>query len=253
MHYTQETNPVAADRSAPRILIVDDDTDIRSLLSEFLEGKGLNVSQAANGTKMWDVLGAQHVDLVVLDINLPGTDGLELCRALRADSGVPVIMLTARSSPIDRVTGLETGADDYVCKPFEPLELLSRIRSVLRRATAALAPEGPGRTPVRLHFANWTLDVNARHLIDPQGVLVLLSGAEYRLLNIFLEQPNTVLTRDRVMELIHGRDAGPFDRSIDLQVSRLRQKIEDDSKYPKIIKTVRNEGYILTAPVRVDY
>jgi two-component system, OmpR family, response regulator len=244
---------VSTGQRSTRVLIVDDDTEIRTLLAEFLEHNGLAVARAADAQGMRAVLDTELMDLVVLDINLPGINGLELCRALRADSDLPVIMLTARTSPMDRIAGLETGADDYVCKPFEPLELLSRIRSVLRRSGSATARDECGNTPARVHFGDWTLDFYARHLIDPQGVLVVLSGMEYRLLRIFLEQPNTILSRDHVMDRIHGRDSGPFDRSIDLQVSRLRQKIEVNSRDPKIIKTVRNEGYILTATVRVDY
>jgi two-component system OmpR family response regulator len=235
------------------ILIVDDDHDIRSLLSEFLEGNGLRAFQAANGAEMQRLLQSEHIDLLVLDLNLPGTNGLELCRELRADSNLPVIMLTAKTSSIDRILGLETGADDYVCKPFEPLELLSRIRSVLRRTQARAAGEEVATEPVRMRFAGWQLDLIARHLINPRGVLVSISGAEFRLLKIFLDRPNRVLNRDQLMDLMHGRDAGPFDRSIDLQISRVRQKIEVDSKSPQIIKTVRNEGYILTTPVLVDY
>jgi two-component system OmpR family response regulator len=235
------------------ILIVDDDSDIRSLLSDFLEGNGLHAFQAANGVEMQQLLESERIDLLVLDLNLPGTNGLELCRELRTDSNLPVIMLTAKTSSIDRIVGLETGADDYVCKPFEPLELLSRIRSVLRRTQATAAGEEVSTEPVRMRFSGWQLDIISRHLINPRGVVVSISGAEFRLLKIFLDRPNRVLNRDQLMDLMHGRDAGPFDRSIDLQISRVRQKIEVDSKSPNIIKTVRNEGYILTTPVTVDY
>ena len=161
-------------------------------------------------------------------------------------------MLTAKTSPIDRVVGLESGADDYVCKPFEPLELLSRIRSVLRRVHAGHDVENTNQEATRIHFAGRILDLTARHLINETGVIVSLSGAEFRLLRIFLEHPNRVLSRDQLMDLIHGRDTTPFDRSIDLQVSRLRQRIEGDTKSPTIIKTVRNEGYVLSASVKVD-
>jgi len=228
------------------VLIVDDDNDIRSLLSEFLERNGLETSQAGDGEKMWDALKSHHIDLVVLDINLPGTDGISLCRQLRINSNLPVIMLTAKTSPLDRVVGLETGADDYVCKPFEPLELLSRIRSVLRRTKHTAAGEIEPHDVVKINFSEWTLDLTARHLIDPNSVIISLSGAEFRLLEMFLNRPNRILSRDQIMDYIHGRDTGPFDRSIDLQVSRLRQKIEKDPKSPSIIKTVRNEGYILS-------
>lgn len=235
-----------------RVLIVDDDHDIRLLLSDFLERNGLQVWQAADGKSMWQSLESQPVDLVVLDLNLPGTDGISLCRELRTTSNLPVIMLTARTSPIDRIVGLETGADDYVCKPFEPLELLSRIRSVLRRVTLAAAGEYDVREPRRMRFSGWTLELTARHLLDPRGVVISLSGAEFRLLKLFLDRPNRILSRDAIMEHMHGRESGPFDRSIDLQVSRLRQKIEENSKAPTLLKTIRNEGYLLASAVEVE-
>lgn len=235
-----------------QVLIVDDDDDIRSLLSEFLERNGLQVLQAADGDSMREVLKSRPVDLVVLDLNLPGEDGLSLCRQLRIDSNLPVVMLTARTSSIERIIGLETGADDYVCKPFEPLELLSRIRSVLRRARLTAASIHDTCEPARIHFSGWVLDIGARHLQDPQGVIISLSGAEFRLLKTFLDRPNRILNRDQLMDILHGREASAFDRSIDLQISRLRQKIEQDSKSPTILKTVRNEGYILTSPIRIE-
>jgi two-component system OmpR family response regulator len=234
------------------VLIVDDDHDIRLLLSDFLERNGLQVWQAADGESMWQSLQSQPVDMVVLDLNLPGTDGIALCRELRTTSNLPVIMLTARTSPIDRIVGLETGADDYVCKPFEPLELLSRIRSVLRRVTLAAAGEYDVREPRRMRFSGWTLELTARHLLDPRGVVISLSGAEFRLLKLFLDRPNRILSRDAIMEHMHGRESGPFDRSIDLQVSRLRQKIEENSKMPTLLKTIRNEGYLLASAVEVE-
>ena len=240
------------DMQSLHILIVDDDQDIRHLLSEFLERNGLRAHQAADGEEMRAVLASRHIDLVVLDLNLPGEDGLFLCRQLRADSNLPVIMLTAKTSPIDRVMGLETGADDYVCKPFEPLELLSRIRSVLRRSRPAGDNNLPSPEIVRMHFSGWILDLVARHLINDKGVIISLSGAEFRLLKIFLEHPNRVLSRDQLMDFIHGRDTTPFDRSIDLQISRLRQRMEGDGKHPTLIKTIRNEGYVLAAAVKVE-
>jgi two-component system OmpR family response regulator len=238
--------------STTQVLIVDDDHEIRTLLAEFLERNGLQVFQAGEGESMWRELQHHPVDLVVLDLNLPGEDGLSLCRRLRANSNLPVIMLTAKTSPLDRVMGLETGADDYICKPFEPLELLSRIRSVMRRVRTHSNQVQEATDRVRIHFAGWTLDLTARHLVNERGVIVSLSGAEFRLLKIFLEHPNRILSRDQLMDLIHGRDTTPFDRSIDLQVSRLRQRIEGDSKAPSIIKTVRNEGYVLATSVTVE-
>ncbi len=248
-----QTNCQQVSEIKTNVLIVDDDSDIRSLLSEFLDSNGLHAFQAGNGDEMWAILKSETIDLVVLDLNLPVTNGLDLCREMRATSRLPVIMLTAKTHPIDRIIGLETGADDYVCKPFEPLELLSRIRSVLRRARADADEVGSEQEPVRIHFAGWTLDLVARHLNNPQGVVVSLSAAEYRLLKIMLDRPNRVLSRDQLMDLLHGRDASHFDRSVDLQISRVRQKIEADSKSPAIIKTVRNEGYVLTAAIKIGY
>jgi two-component system, OmpR family, response regulator len=243
---------MATNEQTTHVLIVDDDDDIRSLLSDFLERNRLTAFQAPNGEVMRNILKSQHIDLVVLDLNLPDEDGLSLCRQLRSTSNLPVIMLTAKTDPIDRIVGLESGADDYVCKPFEPLELLSRIRSVLRRTQQLGVSESKTRESIRMHFSGWILDLTARHLLDPQGVVISLSGAEFRLLKIFLDRPNRILNRDQIMDIMHGRDAGAFDRSIDLQVSRLRQKIELDPKSPVIIKTVRNEGYILATSVKVE-
>ncbi|HEY8119162.1 MAG TPA: response regulator [Methylophilaceae bacterium] len=231
------------------VLIVDDDLDIRTLLAEYLEGHGCHTLLAADGVAMWEVLDKHEINLVVLDLNLPGSDGLSLCRALRLKSDIAIIMLTARSAPLDRVLGLEIGADDYVCKPFEPRELLSRIRSVLRRTTNH---EQKPNEPTRLHFSGWILDLTARHLVNPQGVIISLSGAEFRLLKIFVDHPNQVLSRDHLLNLTQGRDAEPFDRAVDIQVSRLRQKLEEDAKDPQIIKTVRNEGYVLATHVEIE-
>lgn len=233
------------------ILIVDDDLDIRTLLAEYLEVYGCTTLLAADGQEMWEVINRHPVNLIVLDLNLPGRDGLTLCRELREKSDLPIIMLTARTAPFDRVLGLEMGADDYVCKPFEPRELLSRIRSVLRRFNSP-SNERKSDAINRIQFAGWILDLVTRHLINPQGVIVSISGSEYRLLKIFLDSPNQILNRDHILNLTQGRDADPFDRSIDIQVSRLRQKLEEDSKDPQIIKTVRNEGYILATQVQVE-
>ncbi|GBG12519.1 two-component system [Novimethylophilus kurashikiensis] len=233
--------------SQPNILIVDDDPDIRMLLAEYLENNGCLTTTAPDGEGMWRALGEHAVDLIVLDLNLPGKDGLTLCRELRVKSDIPVIMLTARDATLDRIVGLEMGADDYLGKPFEPRELLSRIRTVLRRIQAPR--EQQAAEPEQLRFAGWTLDLTARHLINPQGVIVSLSSAEFRLLKIFATHPNHVLNRDQILNMTQGRDADPFDRSIDLQVSRLRQKLGEDARTPQLIKTVRNEGYVLAAQV----
>ncbi len=231
-----------------RVLVIDDDREIRTLLAEYLDANGYRTRAVADGREMWAALEAGSFDLIVLDLTLPGDDGLTLCRTLRARSSLPVIMLTARGAPLDRIIGLEMGADDYLPKPFEPRELLARIRSVLRRAPAGAAP--PARTHGRtLRFGEWTLDLTARHLVNASGVVVALSGAEFRLLTIFLDHSHGILTRDRLLDLTHGRELDAFDRSIDLQVSRLRHKLGDDARSPRLIKTVRSEGYIFTANV----
>ena len=233
------------------ILIVDDDREIRSLLADYLESNGYRTLGAADGAAMWRVLDEARPDLVVLDLNLPGDDGLTLCRKLRAQSTLPVIMLTARGEPVDRILGLEMGADDYLAKPFEPRELLARIRSVLRRSHA-MPSNAPSDTVRRLRFSGWTLDLEARHLLNPDGLAIMLSGAEFRLLRVFLEHPNRVLNRDQLLNLTQGRDADPFDRSIDIQISRLRQKLGEDARLPQIIKTVRNGGYVLAGQVSAE-
>ena len=239
----------------PTILVVDDDREIRQLLADYLDANGFRTLTAVNGTDMHRSLDAARIDLIVLDLTLPGEDGLTLCRNLRAHavhSGIPVIMLTARGEPLDRILGLEMGADDYLAKPFEPRELFARIRSVLRR-THALPPNMAASEAQTMQFGDWTLDLIARHLLNQQGVVVALSGAEFRMLKVFLEHPNRVLNRDQLLELTQGREADPFDRSIDIQISRLRQKLGDDARTPRIVKTVRNEGYVLAIAVSVAY
>jgi len=232
--------------SQGHILVVDDDNEIRKLVADYLQLNGYRVSAARDGAEMRQVLENDPPDLVVLDLMLPGEDGLSLCRDLRAKSNLPVIMLTARSDEIDRIIGIEMGADDYLGKPFNPRELLARIKSVLRRARVAPVTASDAR---RLRFAGWTVDCIARHLIDAQGLIVPLSGAQYRLLMVFLNHPDRVLDRDKLVDLTLGREATPFDRSIDVQISRLRQLLRDNGREPAIIKTVRNEGYVLAAAV----
>lgn len=238
--------------TSSKILIVDDDRDIRSLLADYLDGHGYSTMMAADGNAMWAALDSNQIDLVVLDLNLPGDDGLTLCRNLRAKSSMPVIMLTARSEPLDRILGLEMGADDYLPKPFEPRELLARIRSVLRRTQSATLGSN-GEQIQRMKFADWTLDLTARHLISPDDMVIALSGAEFRMLTIFLDHPNRILNRDQLLNMTHGRDADPFDRSIDIQISRLRQKLREDARSPQIIKTVRNGGYVLSVTVTAEH
>lgn len=233
------------------VLVVDDDAEIRSLLREYLQKNGYRVTGVADGKGMWGALDAGRADIVVLDLMLPGDDGLTLCRNLRARSEVPVIMLTARGEETDRIVGLEMGADDYLAKPFNPRELLARIKSILRRSRALpgnLQPEAAHA----IRFAGWTLDPAARNLLSPEGVVVALSGTEYKLLRIFLAHPNRVLNRDQLIDLMLSRDATPFDRSIDVQVSRLRHRLGEGAKEPAIIKTVRGEGYVLSVPIEME-
>ena len=233
------------------VLVVDDDSEIRNLLREYLQKNGYRVTAVADGRAMWAALDAAGMDIVVLDLMLPGDDGLTLCRTLRARSELPVIMLSARGEETDRIVGLEMGADDYLAKPFNPRELLARIKSILRRARAL--PENLQPDDARtIHFSGWVLDIAARNLRSPDGVLVALSGTEYKLLRIFLAHPNRVLSRDQLIDLMLSRDATPFDRSIDVQVSRLRHRLGEDPKEPGIIKTVRGEGYVLSVPVEVE-
>jgi two-component system OmpR family response regulator len=233
------------------ILIVDDDAEIRSLLGNYLRKKGYRASVAADGKAMWTALARGKVDLIVLDLMLPGEDGLTLCRDLRAKSDTPVIMLTALGEETDRIVGLEMGADDYLGKPFSPRELLARIKSVLRRYRSL--PRSLRADAARnIAFAGWRLDIAARHLVSADGVVSSLSGAEFQLLKIFLSHPNHVLSRDQLMVLAKGREADPTDRTIDIQVSRLRHRLGDDPADPKIIKTVRGEGYVLAATVELE-
>jgi len=230
------------------ILVVDDDAEIRSLLGDYLDRNGYRVSTAANGRQLRSAVAASRPDLVILDLMMPGEDGLTLCRDLRAASSLPIIMLTARGEETDRIVGLEMGADDYLAKPFSPRELLARIKSVLRRARSMPDNLQPDELK-SFDFAGWHLDVATRNLTSPSGMLIPLGGTEFRLLRTFLEHANRVLTREQLIELMLSRDAGPFDRAIDVQVSRLRHRLEDDARDPTLIKTVRNQGYVLAAEV----
>jgi len=233
------------------ILIVDDDRGIRELLASYLEKNGVHASVAANGREMRAALERSTPDLIVLDLMLPGEDGLVLCRELRSSKyrAVPVLMLTARNEEADRILGLEMGADDYLPKPFAVRELLARIRAVLRRARMLPMNMQVTETSPMLGFGDWRLDTSARHLLDLEGTMVALSGAEYRLLRVFLDHPQRVLTRDQLLNLTQGRQTDPFDRSIDLLVSRLRQRLNDTAREPRYIKTMRSEGYVFSAAV----
>jgi two-component system OmpR family response regulator len=233
----------------PHLVIVDDDREIRTLLSQYLEKHDFRTTAVAEGKEMRRVMERSRVDLVVLDLMLPGEDGLSICRELRTRSQIPIIMLTARGEDVDRIVGLELGADDYLPKPFNPRELLGRIRAVLRRT--AHAPRDPSPETVRaFSFSTWKLDTTTRTLTDTEGKEVALSGAEYRLLAVLLSSANRVLSRAQLTELLRGREADPFDRSIDVRVSRLRQILGDDARAPQIIKTVYGEGYVVGVPVQ---
>ncbi|KQV26938.1 two-component system response regulator [Rhizobium sp. Root1203] len=236
------------------ILIVDDDREIRELISSYLTKNGMRTTVAADGRQMRSFLEGNAVDLIVLDVMMPGDDGLVLCRELRAGKhkATPILMLTARDDELDRVLGLEMGADDYLTKPFAARELLARIKAVLRR-TRMLPPNLQiSEAGQLLSFGDWRLDTVARHLIDSQGTAIALSGAEYRLLRVFVDHPQRVLNRDQLLNLTQGRDADLFDRSIDLLVSRVRQRLGDDAREPTYIKTVRSEGYVFSVPVEIS-
>ena len=230
------------------ILIVDDHREIRELVSRALTKEGFRVSVAADGRAMRKVLADSRIDLILLDLMLPGEDGLSLCRALRAESHIPIIMLTAKGDEVDRVIGLEMGADDYLPKPFGSRELIARIRAVLRRSQDSGSPAG-GRQPKRYRFDRWQLDTGTRELLGDDGVIVPLSTAEYDLLIVFVERPQRVLSRDQLLDLARGRASSVLDRSIDTQVSRLRRKLELDPGDPKLIKTVWGGGYMFMPAV----
>lgn len=234
----------------PHLLLVDDDEDILSLLTTFFRRHGHEVTTAQDGTAMFRTIAAQQpIDLVILDVMLQGEDGFSLCQRLRAVSRVPVIMLTAMADHTDRVVGLEIGADDYLTKPFDQRELLARVKAVLRRTSMMAAPPAAGTMRPTLCFAGWRLDVARRELRSADDALVLLSGGEFDLLLAFVEHPQRVLTREQLLDLAHGPSHDAFDRSIDVQVSRLRHKLEEDPKNPTIIRTVRQGGYVFTQAV----
>jgi len=232
---------------AQHIAILDDDPEIRSLLEQNLRGAGFGVSTASNGRDLKTILEHQTIDLIVLDLMLPGEDGLTICRELRAESNIPIIMLTAMTHEADRIIGLEMGADDYLTKPFSPRELVARIKATLRRqGMVTTQSEDRRRTAV---FEGWKLDVVRRELRDPDDVLVDLTSGEFDLLAALIERPNRLMTRDLLLDITKGRQADVFDRSIDITISRLRQKIEEDPKNPQFIKTVRGKGYIFSAEI----
>lgn len=231
-----------------RILMVDDDPGIRDVVSDFLGRHGYKVETAADAQEMERALGRGSVDLIVLDVMLPGEDGLAVCRRLAmADDAPPIIMLSAMGGDTDRIVGLELGADDYLAKPCNPRELLARVRAVLRRAE--LRKSGPA-ADAGCEFAGWRLDLVRRELRSPQGVVVNLSSGEFSLLRAFVERPQRVLTRDQLLEYARGPDSDAFDRAIDVQISRLRRKLDDGGGGQDLIRTIRNEGYMFTPKVR---
>jgi two-component system, OmpR family, response regulator len=233
----------------PHILVIDDDREIRELLAGFLERQGFRVTGARDAREARRIWPNGHFQLIVLDLMLPGESGLDLARWLRGQSEVPIVMLTAMGEETDRILGLELGADDYMPKPFNPRDLLARIRAVLRRAgdVAERRPETPLRA---IEFSGWTLEPTRRRLLNPEGVEVPLTGGEYDLLMALVDRANRVLTRDMLLDLLRGRQAGPFDRAIDVAVSRLRRKLEDNGRNARLIKTVRGGGYVLAAEVK---
>jgi len=235
--------------AAPHILIVDDHREIRDLVSRALSKEGFRVSVAGDGRAMRRTMTDSRIDLVLLDLMLPGEDGLALCRALRAESEIPIIMLTAKGEEVDRVIGLEMGADDYLPKPFGSRELIARIKAVLRRNRVPSAGAGEKHKPTRYRFDRWTFNVDSRELERDDGVAVPLSTGEHDLLLALVERPKRTLSRDQLLDLARGRSAQALDRSIDTQVSRLRKKIERNSGDPKLIKTVWGDGYIFTPAV----
>src|ERR1700730_17635038 len=233
---------------SPNILVVEDDRETRTLIARYLRNNACNVTTAGDGREMARAMTDRRVDLLILDVMLPGEDGLSLCRKVRAGSQTPIIMLTARGEDIDRILGLEMGADDYLAKPFNPRELLARINAVLRRQAAARMVIATGGTTA-LTFLGWRIDLRLRELRDPAGARVAVTGAEFDLLRTFCERPGRVLSRDSLLDLTQGRSAGSFERSIDVLVSRIRRKIEPDPLKPTIIKTVRSGGYMFTPEV----
>jgi two-component system OmpR family response regulator len=236
--------------TTPHILVVEDDREISALVARYLRANDCRVTLAGDGREMDRRLADSRVDLVVLDLMLPGEDGLSLCRRIRQNSTVPILMLTAKAEEIDRIIGLEIGADDYLGKPFNPRELLARIRAILRRgsATESSADEGVRR----LSFLGWTLDISLRQLLSPEAARVAITGAEFDLLHALCLRPGRVLSRDQLLDLTQGRAAGPFERSIDVLISRIRQKIESDPRNPEIIRTIRSGGYLFTPEVNRD-
>ena len=233
----------------PHLLVVDDHHEIRELLQRFFVQHNYRVTVAKDGKEMKRCLSFSKIDLIVLDLMLPGEDGLSLCRGLRASSDIPIVMLTAMSDEMDKIIGLEMGADDYLAKPFNPRELLARVKAVLRRVNTLNSPVSDIKD---YHFSHWSIDLHKRELTDKEGVMVVLSSAEFDLLRVFIAHPQRVLSRDQLLDLSKGRDGGVYDRSIDTLISRLRKKLERDAKHPEIIITIWGGGYQFTCEVTHD-
>jgi two-component system OmpR family response regulator len=240
-------NVTASAEAKACALLVEDDAEIADLISRYLRSNQIEVIVVPEGRAMDAALSGRTVDCLILDLNLPGEDGLSICRRVRAENNLPIIIVTAKGEDVDKIIGLEMGADDYVTKPFNPRELLARIRSVLRRvATTDLARHPGGQC---FKFDGWWLDLLTRQVIAPSGARVAMTGAEFDLLHAFCEKPNRVLSRDQLIIMTHGPISGPFERSIDVLISRLRQKLERDAQSPKFIQTVRSEGYMFATQV----
>jgi two-component system OmpR family response regulator len=240
---------IVQSESSPHLLVVDDDAEILALIERYFRNQGFRVSTAPSGTAMRAAIQANLIDIVLLDLGLPGEDGLDLTRYLRTHWKGAIIIVTGRGESVDRIVGLELGADDYVTKPFDLRELLARVRSVLRRS-APSSGERASSNGTAIEFAGFRLDPDARVLTGPRNSEVPLTTGEFDLLCIFLDHPNRVLSRDQLMGFVHGRDAGPFDRAIDVQIGRLRRKIEHDPAKPELIKSIRGAGYLFTARVQ---
>ena len=236
---------------SPHVLVVEDDRQISRLVAQYLEANDYRVSIAADGAEMERALGCSRIDLIVLDLMLPGEDGRSLCRRLRKSSRIPIVFLTAKGEDVDRIVGLEMGADDYLTKPFNPRELLARIRAVMRRVDVVV--EGTASHVIRVYsFLGWQLDCAMRELTNPQGTQIAITGAEFDLLQVMCERHGRVLSRQQLLDLTQGRNPGPFERSVDILVSRLRRKIEVDPQRPAIIKTVRPVGYLFRPTVEAS-
>ncbi len=241
----------AAPSIGPLVAIVEDDEEIRTLAGDYLRREGFDVAACADGMALDGLMETRTPDLVILDLMMPGEDGLSICRRLSAHTDIPVIILSAKGEDIDRIIGLEVGADDYVPKPFNPRELCARVRAVLRRRAPvesdAVPTHGTGEV---YRFENWRLDVEGRSLTDPEGALVVLSSGEFALLVAFARHPRRTLSRDQLLDWTRGADAAPVDRAIDVQLSRLRRKLRDNPRTPRLIKTVRGDGYMFAAEVQ---